>query len=227
MAEANQAVQEWYANQLKEFFLEQYRSGREGTNTGETHPPSERELGSSATRVNPAALPEPVRQAHEFYKQHFEDADIGWARALQVPAGDRTTYAIRVHTDGDDGYLEVYDDQGGFLAAGRTYLEVVAWGDLDWLRAQAESPGELPPELKDAHQRTVVGKPLPGYCNIACRLCQWTGVQLLLGWDFRRSRDRLEGGWKSTPILHEGVERCLHVPCPLSSKPGKNALKAS
>jgi hypothetical protein len=101
-----------------------------------------------------------VREAFEFYKKHFEDKDIGSVRDYVVPAASKTTYAIRVRTDGDDGYLEVYDEEGKFLAAGRTYIEVVAWGSCEWLRAQAAQPGELPPELQDAGERTLWGKPL-------------------------------------------------------------------
>jgi hypothetical protein len=102
-----------------------------------------------------------VREAYEFYRTHFEEADIGSARDYVVPAGRKTTYAIRVRTDGDDGYLEIYDEKGKFLAAGRTYLEIVAWGPREWLRAQVAQPSDLPPELQDASERTLWGKPLP------------------------------------------------------------------
>jgi len=44
-----------------------------------------------------------------------------------------------------------------------------------------------------------------GLCNDATNgfvQLSW-GVQLILGWDFRGSRGRLEAGWKSTPILQK------------------------
>jgi len=160
MAGSNKAIQDWYANRLRDYLAAVYRIVEEGGDPGETHP-KDSELGPSAKRADRAKLPPAVREAYEFYKTHFEDADIGSARDYVVKAAGQTTYAIRVRTDGDDGYLEVYDAKGKFLAAGRTYLEIVAWGTREWLRAQIAHPGELPPELRDAGERTLWGKPLP------------------------------------------------------------------
>ena len=165
MGTSSEAVRDWYTNQLREHLVASYRAARafdrgEGDDP-ESVCPRDTELGPSATRAERAGLPQEVREAYEFYKGHFEDADIGSARDYVVSAGGKKTYAIRVRTDGDDGYLEIYDESGRFLAAGRTYLEVVAWGSRAWLRAQAAQPGGLPPELQDAPQRTLWGKPLP------------------------------------------------------------------
>jgi hypothetical protein len=123
------------------------------------------ELSPSATRVTRDQrdeLPSEVRAAYDFYRRAFEEADIGFARVYRVRAGEKDTYAIRVRTDGDDGYLEVYDERSRFLAAGRTYIEVVAWGTRDWLRDQVERPGDLPPQLQGAGERTLWGKPPQG-----------------------------------------------------------------
>ena len=38
-------------------------------------------------------------------------------------------YLIRVTTDGDDGWLELYDDDGKLLEYGRTYIEVIHFED--------------------------------------------------------------------------------------------------
>ena len=165
MAKGSKTIQQWYTDRLKEYYTQYYRATLEEE---EEDPdelfPRETELSPAATRVareDRDQLPAEVAEAYDYYWKHFEEADIGSARVYLVPAGRTETYAIRVRTDGDNGYLEVYDRKGAFLAAGRTYLEVVAWGDRAWLRSQAERPGELPPELQDADARTLWGKPLP------------------------------------------------------------------
>jgi hypothetical protein len=165
MATDSKPIQDWYANQLHGFYLASYRAFL-ARNAGESDVASspESELGPSAVQIpreEVAKLPARVREAYEFYWQHFEDADIGSARVYRVTASRKQTYAVHVRTDGDDGWLEVYDAKGGWLAGGRTYLEVVAWGSRDWLRAQVAEPGTLPPELADAGDRTLWGKPLP------------------------------------------------------------------
>ncbi len=160
MAGSSKTIQDWYANRLQEHYAARYHAQQKGDDASEIYPAAV-ELSPAATRADRAELPKAVREAYEFYKKHFEDADIGSVRDYVVPAVGKTTYAIRVRTDGDDGYLEVYDEKGKFLAAGRTYIEVVAWGSREWLRAQAGQPGELPAELQDAGERTLWGKSLP------------------------------------------------------------------
>jgi hypothetical protein len=160
MAGSSKAIRDWYANRLKEHYGAAYSISQEGGDPGTTHP-QDSELSPSAVRADRAKMPRAVREAYEFYKKHFEDEDTGSARDYVVPVAGKKTYAIRVRTDGDDGYLEVYDGKGRLLAAGRTYIEIVAWGSRKWLRAQVARPGELPPELQDAGERTLWGKPLP------------------------------------------------------------------
>jgi hypothetical protein len=71
--------------------------------------------------------------------------------------GDQPVYAVRVTTDGDDGWLELYDERGTELGVGRTYVELIAWGDRATIRAAVEN-GEFPPELSDRDTRTLWGK---------------------------------------------------------------------
>jgi hypothetical protein len=160
MAGSSKTIQDWYANRLQEHYAARYHAYQKGDDASEIYPAAI-ELSPAATRADRAKLPKAVREAYEFYKKHFEDEDIGSVRDYVVPAAGKTTYAIRVRTDDDDGYLEVYDEKGKLLAAGRTYIEVVAWGSREWLRAQAAKPGELPSELQDAGERTLWGKSLP------------------------------------------------------------------
>jgi hypothetical protein len=167
MLTLNKVVQDWYAARLKAYYSQLYRARLTCRETGEDPAevyPQDRELSPAATRLvreDCVWLPDEVREAFGYYWRHIEQADIGSARVYLVPAAGRSTYAVRVRTDGDDGYLEVYDAKGKFLAAGRTYIEIVAWGSRPWLRSQVEQPDELPAELQDADERTLWGEPLP------------------------------------------------------------------
>jgi hypothetical protein len=167
VARSSKTIQDWYAARLKEYYSQRYRAylafSETGEDAAEKYPPDIElsPLAGRLTREDRERLPDAVREAYDFYWKHFENEDIGSARVYRVPAGKKETFAVRVRTDGDDGYLEVYDAKGKFLAAGRTYIEVIAWGSRDWLREQVARPSELPPELRDADKRTLWGKPLP------------------------------------------------------------------
>ena len=168
MDDPRQAIQGRYTEQLQKYYAQRYRAYALNE---EAEDPSN-ELGRSAVpipRKDLSELPAEVHAAHAFYWNHFEQEDIGSARVWRFAVRRKTFYAVMVTTDGDDGYAEFYDAKGNFLAAARRYLEVVAWGSRDWLRGQAEHPSELPPELQDAHQRTLWGRPLAGiHCGETC-----------------------------------------------------------
>lgn len=160
MADPKQAIQDWYTGRLQKYYAKRYRAYVLGKKEDKHN-----ELGRSAAyvpREEHGGLPSEVRAAHTFYWNHFEETDLGSARVWRFAVRKKTYYAVRVTTDGDDGYAEVYDDKGAFLGAARRYIEVVAWGSRDWLRAQATHPGDLPPELQDAPQRTLWGQPVEG-----------------------------------------------------------------
>jgi hypothetical protein len=94
-------------------------------------------------------LPRSVQKAYAFYKEQVQDEDWGNVYLLQVPVeGVGPTYAVRVTTDGDDGWLEVFDAQGRNAGVGRTYLEWIAWGPAAAIRAQVDT-GEYPARLAD------------------------------------------------------------------------------
>ena len=151
MAQSRKRVADWYMRRLKEFWAERFRA-QEAFNAGESAEdpgalyPREKELSPAAEQPDPAAWPAEVVAAHAFYKAQVEDNDWGTVRVYRVPADVLLTYAVRVTTDGDDGYLEVYDEGGGWLAAGRTEVEAIAWGDRDWVRAQVGQG--YPPDLE-------------------------------------------------------------------------------
>jgi hypothetical protein len=115
-------------------------------------------LGWPRWRENGLGLPAEVFAAYIYYVETVSDADWGGVGVYRVPVGGDVTYAVRVWTDGDDGWLEVYDQSGELLGAGRTYIELVGWGDRDQVRALVHTGG-LPPGMQDAHKRTLWGKP--------------------------------------------------------------------
>ena len=120
------------------------------------------EPGGNFVRIAPSCR-EAVREAYEcFATKRLSRMRISAPCASYVvPAVGKTTYAIRVRTDGDDGYLEVYDEKGKFLAAGRTCIEVVAWGSRGWLLGERASPASRPRNCRTPASGHLWGKSLP------------------------------------------------------------------
>ena len=161
-ADPARVVRGWYSERLKKYFARRYRAYVFGKDRDVGHT----ELGRAAVALGPDErdrLPDEVRAARQFYAKHFEDEDLGSARVYRAGVRRKLVYVIRVTTDGDDGFQEFYDGRGNFLAASRRYIEVVAWGSREWLRAQATHPWDLPPGLKDAPRRTLWGRPIKGF----------------------------------------------------------------
>ena len=99
-------------------------------------------------------LPVSVRHAVDYYYNNVEAQDWGGVTLLKAPLAEQPTYIVRTTTDGDDGWLELYGEQGEELGVGRTYIELVAWGEKETIRAQTLS-GDYPLELEDRHVRTL------------------------------------------------------------------------
>jgi hypothetical protein len=91
-------------------------------------------------------LPEPVRNAHNYYYENIAMPDRGWVGIGQLSYQDETTYAIHVTTVGNAGWLEVYDQQGQEVIAGRTYIEQIAWSSAQEIRKHIHTY-DFPDEL--------------------------------------------------------------------------------
>ena len=112
-------------------------------------------------------LPNTVVQAVQFYLAEVEDKDFGGVQLFKIPLIDtdldnkdkkeESIYLVKVSTDGDDGWVELYDTEGFFLSAGRTYIELVAWGSLPEIRNYVYSSG-FPKSMADRSERTLWGK---------------------------------------------------------------------
>ncbi|MEL6140303.1 MAG: hypothetical protein AAFU67_01655 [Bacteroidota bacterium] len=103
-------------------------------------------------------FPITIEQAYNYYFENVQRADWGNVHLYQLPKGTASSsfviYVIRVTTDGDDGWLELYDENGTELGVGRTLLELVEWGNRDTIRAMVQS-GEFPPALNDRRDETI------------------------------------------------------------------------
>ncbi|HEY8226380.1 MAG TPA: hypothetical protein VIG25_13960 [Pyrinomonadaceae bacterium] len=100
---------------------------------------------------NLIGLPNPVRESHDFYKNCD---DWGGAVILKIKVEGRDTYVVYVTTDGDDGWVEVFDEKGGILGAARTYIELIAWGPVDQVRGYTLTQG-FPEEFNERQTRTM------------------------------------------------------------------------
>lgn len=106
--------------------------------------------GDVAARYAPAA----VQESFGYYFAHVERPDWGTVYLYHVTIAGRGVWAVRVTTDGDDGWLELYDDGGRLLGAARSYIELLAWGTRDEVRAMVLS-GAYPQALADRERATL------------------------------------------------------------------------
>ena len=101
---------------------------------------------------NRTGIPESVLEANDFYNQHC--GNWGGAAVYELNVEGKPTYIVRVSTDGDDGWVEVFNEEGHLLGAARTYIELVAWGYVGTIRNYVFN-GKFPDELKDRQIRTL------------------------------------------------------------------------
>ncbi len=75
-------------------------------------------------------IPQNVLDIYDFYLKHGDTS----CSISKVKVKENDTCAIRVITDGSDGWLEIFDEQGESLGTARTYLEVISWQKPNILR---------------------------------------------------------------------------------------------
>jgi len=128
---------------MHDYWQERYRAYLEATEMDATPTPL---AAMTATTPTPATLPDAVQDAYQFYQQNLAERDRGTVDLEPLTFDGSLVYAVRAATDGDDGWLELYDTSGTLLGTGRTYIELVAWGDRDEIRSEVHT-GEYPPTL--------------------------------------------------------------------------------
>jgi hypothetical protein len=147
------AVRAFYIDALNDYVMERYEAYKNGEEFDRDFIFDENETRS----LTLANAPDAATEALEFYKSAIESKDIGSAKLLAASVDGKPTYAVYTTTDGDDGWLELYDEDGTLLGAARTYLELVAFGNLDDIRAMTET-GDYPIDLSDRMTKTLWGK---------------------------------------------------------------------
>ena len=86
------------------------------------------------------ALSDPVKEAWDYYFIHVEQADWGSVGLYKLLVDDADIYAIHTTTDGDDGWIEIYDLQGENLGMGRINSTTIHWRDQS-IRKEGGLPG--------------------------------------------------------------------------------------
>lgn len=152
-------VQQQCASLLKTFWQAKYAAYQSGEDATEEMPLRQNAIGGIGIAGTPP-LPASVQAAYDFYDENVMQHDWGSVTVSQVPmegAPNGAVYAVVTTTDGDDGWLELFDLDGNPLGAARTYLELVSWGDPEVLREQVHT-GEFPEELQARMDTTLWGK---------------------------------------------------------------------
>jgi len=105
-------------------------------------------------------LNENIKSSINFYLNQVEYADWGCLRLYEIVGNDDLyLYLIRVTTDGDDGWIELYEKNGNRCVSGRNYLELISFeDDIDKLHNYVNDSSF--PESMDV-TKTKWNQPLP------------------------------------------------------------------
>jgi hypothetical protein len=150
MSTQTDRIKKFYENLYESYWLTMYEASLKGEEISEDEGFLEKEAFDfyrTPEKIN--ELPESVIAAYKYY--HADS--IGYVRVCEILCGDFLTYAICGLTDGDDGWLEIYDTSGTEIAAGRTYIELISWCKIEEIRIQART-SEFPPDLVDRRAKT-------------------------------------------------------------------------
>jgi len=158
MSESIAAIQQVYEQQLKAHYLAQYKAYCQEKEEGDRY-----DLGRK-NRVEEKAIAQLPPVVQTLQQQALDQGDSYYANVYQLSVNQQLTYAVRVTTDGDDGWLFIFDQQGQMLASAQTYLEVVVW-------AEAQAPHTEIPHTETLHTETLhtpqpidlLANPLPGF----------------------------------------------------------------
>jgi hypothetical protein len=109
--------------------------------------------------IDPArALPASVVESLAHYDEHFSKRDIGGVALYRPLVDGQPSYAVVVTTDGDDGWVELFDADGTSAGFGRTWIELVAFVSHAALRRLAtadRSEETYPPALAQRQSATI------------------------------------------------------------------------
>ena len=117
------AVKQLYAQRLRDYYVTRYQAYQAGSELNELD-----EFGQENLILDEALdrLPSPI---HEFWQAAIAEGDSYYPAVYKLPVQDQETYALRITTDGDDGWLVLFDAEGNLIASAQTYIEVIIWAD--------------------------------------------------------------------------------------------------
>lgn len=142
------AIHQAYQQQLQQFYGDQSSADdAERLLLSGSGPLSDYAMPSLAVPENREGMPQAMLEAYDYYRENLVSKDLGSAYGVTLLVGEQITFGVVVITDGDDGWLEVYDIEGQQLGVARTYLDQLHWGDCEQVRALV-STFDLPPELE-------------------------------------------------------------------------------
>jgi ribosomal protein L7/L12 len=96
------------------------------------------DLGWMKEPRNRVEIPQAVLDAYDFY-----DVSNCQIKASRSPVQERDTYAVRVGTPGEGGWLEIFDGQGKLLGSALTICDVVGWEPQSIIRERFRLRGTL------------------------------------------------------------------------------------
>jgi hypothetical protein len=94
-----------------------------------------------------ALIPLSVWESYQFYDENVTQQDWGNVYGLRVTIEGKDTFIIRTTTDGSDGWLEVFDGEGNYLASARMDGSNIAWRSSAEIREYVSGDIRFPPEL--------------------------------------------------------------------------------
>lgn len=111
-------------------------------------------LGAPLPHTAHASLPAPVAAALARLKRRYDDDDAGSTRVISRSDAHGDFFVLHTTTDGDDGYVCLFDATGDCDGAARTLLELCEWNTLEATLALLSSRA-LPPALAARRSQTA------------------------------------------------------------------------
>lgn len=84
-----------------------------------------------ARALAPTTGPASLQRAYALYRS-WEDNDLGSARMLKTTVAGQELFALHTTTDGDDGFVELFNDKGALLASGTTGFGTNGQRQIRW-----------------------------------------------------------------------------------------------
>ncbi|MER3435812.1 MAG: hypothetical protein C4288_21125 [Leptolyngbya sp. ERB_1_1] len=149
MNDRAETIRQAWANQ----HAEAYKAQENGVQSFQASPSIRLDLSDEKNR---STIPQPILEAYDYYFDKVESADWGSVSASKEKIENQDVYAITVRTDGDDGWVELFDPAGQELGAARTLEEWTTWGETEAIRSYTENSA-FPTELQ-AKQETAANQ---------------------------------------------------------------------